>query len=247
LSLASEEETVKQKIVIGAIALLIVIAGVSVFLYNSIDEIVKGAIERFGTEITGTKVSVASVEISLKSGRGTIRGLKVHNPQGFSSDHALELGEITVEINVASLNKDPIIISEIRIQQPVVRAELDDKAKANVVVLKDHVEAYQAAAAREASSKRDSGYEKHFVIRSLDVEGGKIHADATRVGSEKRDIDLAPIHLADVGGSRGVTADVLGKTISNALFGQVSHTVADQLKIGITDKLKLEAKKVIGK
>jgi len=237
----------KRNLIIAAFALVIVIAGVAVFLYNSIDSIVASAIERFGTEITGTRVTVGSVDISLKSGRGTIRNLRVDNPDGFSSGHAVELGEITVDIQVASLNKDPIVIEEIRVKSPVISAELDERARSNVGVIKEHVDGYQTMAARPESAKQDSGYEKHFVIRSFTFEGGRVSADATRIGAEKREIDVPPVHLTDVGGSRGATPDVLGKAISKAIFGGVARVVAtDQLKAGVRGKLEDEAKKLLG-
>jgi uncharacterized protein involved in outer membrane biogenesis len=237
----------KRNLLIAAIVLVMVIAGVAVFLYNSIDSIVASAIERFGTDITGTRVTVGSVDISLKSGRGTIRNLRVDNPDGFSSGHAIELGEITVDIQVASLNKDPIVIEEIRVKSPVIRAELDERARSNVGIIKEHVEGYQTVAAKPESPKRDGGYEKHFVIRKFTFDGGKAEADATRIGSEKKEIDVPPVQLTDVGGSRGSTPDALGKTLSKAIFGQVTKSVRDQLEIGIKDKLELKAKQLLGK
>jgi hypothetical protein len=108
----------KKLLIIAAVVLLVVIVGVGVYLYNSIDTIVKAAIEKYGSEITGTKVSVGSVDISLKTGRGTIRDVEVHNPKGFSSGVVFRLGEITVDIDVASLNKDPVVVERVTILAP---------------------------------------------------------------------------------------------------------------------------------
>jgi uncharacterized protein involved in outer membrane biogenesis len=235
-----------RKLLIAAAVFLLVVAGVAVFLYNSIDSIVKTAIERFGSDITGTEVSVASVDISLKSGRGTIRGLRVDNPEGFSSHDALELGEVTLDIDVASLNKDPIVIEEIRVMAPAVRAELDEKARSNIGVIKDHAEGYQAGAAQPKTDKRDSGFEKHFVIRKVTFEEGKIAADATAVGQGEKDIDLPAVRLTDVGGSRGATPAAIGKTITRAFLGQVMDAVADELKAEARKKLEDEAQKKLG-
>ena len=100
---SAREGPVRKALIIGALALVAVIVGVGVFLYNSIDSIVKAGIEKYGSEITGTRVSVGSVDISLKSGRGTIRNVVVHNPKGFSSAHVFSLGEITVDLDVTAL------------------------------------------------------------------------------------------------------------------------------------------------
>ena len=236
----------KRKLLIAAIALLIVIAGVAVFLYNSIDPIVKSAIERFGSDITGTEVSVGSVDISLESGRGTIRGVKVGNPDGFSSHRAFALGEITVDIDVASLNKDPIVIEEIRILAPEVRGELDEKAEANLGVIREHVEAYKAGASQPPADKRDSGYEKHFVIRKLVFEQGRLEFDGTAAGMEEKRLDLAPLNLRDVGGARGATPAALGKAIADAFLTQTTRAVSAELKAEVRSRAEDEAKKKLG-
>ena len=236
----------KQKLLIAAIVLVGLIAGVAIFLYNSIDPIVKAAIERLGSDITGTKVTVGSVDISLKSGRGTIRGLKVDNPGGFSSHDALELGEITVDIDVASLNKDPIVIEEIRILAPAVRGELDAKARTNLGVLRDHVAAYRAGSAKSPEQKQDSGYEKRFAVRTLVFEQGRVDLDATAAGVEKKTIDLPALHLDDVGGARGATPAGLGKAIADAFLTQTTRAVSAELKAEVRSRAEDEAKKKLG-
>jgi hypothetical protein len=228
----------RQKLVIAAVALLIVIAGVAVYLYNSIDSIVKAAIERTGSEITGTGVSVGSVDISLRSGKGTIRHLRVRNPDGFSGDHAVEFGELTLDLDVGSLNRDPIVIEEIRVKAPVVNAEVDEKLATNVGIIRNHVQEYRAAAAPTATDKQDAGFEKHFVIRSFVIEEGVVKGDATRIGGEKREFPLPPVQLTDVGGSRGARPEVLGKAISAALFARVTHVVGEEMKATAAEKLK---------
>lgn len=235
----------RQKLIIAAVALVIVIAGVAVYLYNSIDSIVKNAIERSGTEITGTKVSVESVDISLRSGRGTIRNVRVENPGGFADEDAMQLGEITLDLDVASLNRDPIIIEEIRVRAPVVNAEVDEQLKANVVVIRDHVQKYQASAPRPAD-KQDAGYEKHFVIKSFVVEEGVVRGDATRVGSEKREFELPPLALTDVGGSRGARPEVIGKAIASALFARVTQVVGNEMKATAAEKIRSKVGEILG-
>lgn len=228
----------RKTLLIAAAALVIVIAGVAVYLYNSLDSIVKNAIERSGTEITGTRVSVGSVDISLRSGKGTIRDVRVRNPEGFSGGNAVELGDITLDLDVRSLKRDPIVIEEILVGAPVVNAEIDEKFVTNVGVIRDHVRKYQSTAHKPASGKEDAGFEKHFVIRSFVIEKGIVRGDATRIGSEKREFDLPPVRLSDVGGSRGSRPDALGKDISAALFSRVSQTVSNELKASATDKIK---------
>jgi hypothetical protein len=237
----------KQKLLIATGALLIVIAGLFVFLYNSIDSIVKNGIERFGTDVCGTRVTVGSVDISLKSGRGTIRDLRVANPDGFSRDSAVKFGETTIVVDINSLNRDPIVIQEIRVMAPAVNAEIDEKFATNVGNIRKHVEEYQTRSAQPASGKQDAGFEKHFVIRSFVVEKGVIKGDATRIGKDKQEFDMPPIELTDVGGSRGARPEALTKAISAALFARVTQVVSDNVKASATEKLKSKLGEILGK
>jgi hypothetical protein len=227
----------RKKLIIAAVVFVIAIAGVAVYFYNSIDSIVQNAIEKTGSEITGTRVSVGSVDISLRSGKGTIRDVRVHNPEGFSDNDAVTLAEITLDLDVGSLNRDPILIEEVRIIAPVVSAEVDEKLVTNVGVIREHVQDYRAARA-PASGKQDAGFEKHFTIRSFVMQEGAVHLDATRLGGEKREGVLPPVELANVGGDRGARPEALGKVISAAMFARVTQVARDQLTTSAAGKIK---------
>jgi hypothetical protein len=60
-----------------------------------------------GTEIVGTRVRVDSVDIELAAGRGTIRGVRVANPEGYSDADAISLAEIELAIDARSLREQP--------------------------------------------------------------------------------------------------------------------------------------------
>jgi uncharacterized protein involved in outer membrane biogenesis len=227
----------KRKLIVAALALLMVIVGIAVFLYNSIDSIVEAAIEREGSRVLGTQVSVGSVDISLKSGRGTIHGVSVSNPKGFSSKEMFTLGEITVDIDVKSLNRDPVVIDEITISAPKVRAEMNAQAQANVGVVKRAVDQYQSAPAPKGH-KEDSGFEKRFVIEKLVFEKGIVDVDATAMGVEATQLELLPVRLNRVGGSKGDSPDGIAKTVSRAFLDAVTDVVADEAKRRATDKAK---------
>jgi len=232
----------KQKLIIAVIAVLIVITGLFLYLYNNVDSIVKNGIERYGTDVCGTKVSVGSVDISLKSGRGTIRGLRVANPDGFSHDSVVELGDAIVAIDIGSINRDPIVITEIRVKSPLVSAEVDEKLGTNIGKIRGHVQQYQARAAKPAG-KQDAGFEKRIAIRSFVIELGTLKADATRVGREKGQWEMPSIELSNLGGERGVRPEAIAKVISVALFTRAEQVAAEHVKAAAVQQIKNEAQK----
>ena len=111
-----------MRIALGLIAAVAVVV-VAVLLYAaaSLDRLVKQGIETYGSRIVGAPVRVGSVEISLSSGRGTLRELSISNPDGFSSGEALRLGEITLDIQLSSLTQEPLVIQEVKILAPEVK------------------------------------------------------------------------------------------------------------------------------
>jgi hypothetical protein len=237
----------KQKLFIAAGVLLILIAGVFVYLYNSIDTIVKNGIERYGTDVCGTRVSVGSVDISLKSGKGTIHDLRVANPDGFSHNSVVQFGTATLALDIGSLNRDPIVIRELRVTAPVVNAEVDEKFGTNVGAIKRHVEQYEARSPRPASGKQDSGFEKRITIQSFVIEQGIIKGDATRVGSEKHEWDMPPVEISNLGGEHGVRPEAMAKVIATALFARAEQVASDHLKASAEEKIENKMKEILHK
>ena len=61
--------------------------------------------------------------LSPLNGKGSIRGLTLANPEGFSEGAALALGAIELELLVGSVFEDVIEIDLLRIAQPQIRYE----------------------------------------------------------------------------------------------------------------------------
>ena len=230
----------KRKLILAAIALLVVIDGIAVYLYHSIDSIVEAAIEKHGSRVLGTKVSVGSVDISLKSGRGTIRDVSVANPDGFSGGDMFTLDEVVVDIDVKSINRDPIVIDEITIAGPTVHAEMNAQAQTNILVVKNSVDAHRTGSAPR-ERKQDGGFEKRLIIEKFTFAEGTVDVDATAMGVEKVDVELPPLRLADVGGPNGATPDGIAKEVSRAFLDSVRDVVEKEVKRRATEKAKEKA------
>ncbi len=69
-------------IVVGALGALV--------LSFSIDGMVKSELEDTTAEMMNTSVEVDNVSISLFDGSGTISGITIHNPEGFSERPAVK-------------------------------------------------------------------------------------------------------------------------------------------------------------
>jgi hypothetical protein len=107
--------------IIGSLVALAVVAFLIVaFMLGSI---VKKGINHAGPKITQTSVVLEDAKISPFSGKGTLKGLTVGNPAGWTTPRAFYLGEISIDLVPGSLTKDHIVINSIVIDQPEITFE----------------------------------------------------------------------------------------------------------------------------
>jgi hypothetical protein len=218
-------------ILIGLGVLAVAIVAAVLWTAGNLNSLVRKGVERYGPRITGTDVRLAGVDLELREGRGTLRGLRIGNPDGFSNDDAIALGEITLDVDPGSLAKEPIVIETIRIAGPELLLELAKDGGVNLRSLQENVADYVP----EASAKPPP----RVAVRTLTVEGGKLAVDATAVGGKRSERDLGSFTLRDVGGAEGVPADRLGQEVLRALLRQA-------LERGAAEELKRRAKDALG-
>ncbi len=246
---------------IAIVGLLVVAAlGVGVFtLLRSLDAIVEAAIEKYGSEITGTTVRVASVEIILTDGRGTIRGLTIANPPGFSSGSAFSLGEITLDIEPNSVTENPVVIDEVRVLAPQVAYELDANLGSNIQTILDNIERHVGSGRSSSGGGGDGdatgnaqGPEVRLAVKRFTFEKGEVEADASAVGGETLKVELPPLGMRNLGGSRGAPPGDIGSEVLEAYTRVVVKTVGmqqakKQLDKVIDDRLEGEEGKAAKK
>jgi uncharacterized protein involved in outer membrane biogenesis len=194
---------------------------------------------------------VSGVDISLRDGRGSIKGLEVANPEGFAAREALSLENITVDLDIESLREEPIVIEEIRIQAPAINAEITKTGSSNIDELRRRIQAYSAGSAGERGDA--GGRTVRIRVERFLFEEGRIEVDASALGIEKRTIELPEMQLVDVGGASGAPPAEIAKMVLAALAGRVTSEIAgseiDRLvkeKLGgsAVDKVKDLLKKI---
>ena len=117
------------------VLLVIALAVVIYYVFYNLDAIVKAAIEKYGSEAVHTRVNVDKVKIELTKGKGTIQGLTIANPGGFSLPFVFSLGEITTKINIDKTSQDLIVIDLISIGAPEIFYEINAERLGNLNVI----------------------------------------------------------------------------------------------------------------
>jgi hypothetical protein len=200
-------------------------AAVTVFVVTNINGIVKSAIEHYGSAAAKTPVRVSSVSIKLTEGSGTIEGLTVANPRGFSSPHVLSLGSVSVRIEPRTVTSGVVVIDEVRITAPRVVYEMNDARVSNVDVLKKNIGSQGPSETKRSPGEKNAAKEKRLRIKRLIIEAARVDVRVAGLGEKPQTVTLQKIELTDIGGHEGATPEQAARQILSAIVGQVTNDV----------------------
>ena len=215
---------------LGAVAVAVLVA--MFFLYSSLNRVVEAAIEKVGSDLTQTTVVLDEVSISPSSGRGTLRGFRVTNPQGFNDSSAFAFDQATVVIDVSTLTDDPVVIEHLIIENPQVTYEIG-RDNDNISVLKENVDRYGTGAGAGLAVDDDS-QSPSFIIRDLQLTGGSVAITASGLEDSIVSSNLPDIRLENVGtqgnsaSPEEIVTQVLAK-LSTAVAGAVRNVDVEGL------------------
>jgi hypothetical protein len=232
----------KRLLVVLAIVVAVVVIGAVIFLFTGLDAAIKAVVESVGSDATQTAVRLESVHVGLTSGEGTLEGLTVANPKGYTAKYAFELGKIHVRIEPSSVASDVVVVPEILIDAPHVTVEVGTGGT-NVGILQDNVMKYGSSdKAHEPSAvekaKAPAGTERRYAVGDLRIRNVRIDVSASQLGTGSRGATIPEIRVRDIGGKKGATSGELATAILGALTRETLAAVGQSaLESGI-DKLK---------
>ncbi len=215
------------------LVILLLVAGGLFYLYQSLDGIVKAAIENYGSRAVGTAVTVQGVQISLRDGEGVITGLKVANPEGFDGPTALETGLIRIRVDGAAIRQRPLRVTQISVESAAINYQ-PRRGGGNLEVLKRNIESY-VSALKKGGAKADSEGQPKLVIQDLTVREASVDLQIP-VFKIRRTLKLPEIRLANLGESgSGIPPGEVARIIIDGILRQVLQSTRSDLK----DALKL--------
>lgn len=210
----------RTAVAVVAIA-LVVVAAAGAYLLWSLDARVARAIEAEGARIMGTPVRVDSVDIELAAGRGTIRGVHVANPEGYSSADVITLAQIELAIDARSLRESPFRITSVRVGDATVSFEIHEDGGSNIERITRHV----TSRSREPDPEPAGGGEPaRLAIGEFAFAGGEIFLE--RPNAERERVDLPDLALRDLGGAKGASGGEIGEQIARAFTRRVIAATA---------------------
>jgi len=244
-----------KKILIGFGVLILLLAAGAWFGFSNLDRFIRAAVEKYGTVAAQTEVKLDRVHLSLTSGEGSLGGLSVANPQGFSSNKAFNLGSVTVKVDVGSIRGNgPIVIQQIAIDKPQVSFELSNSGSTNLQTLEHNVQSYAAKAGGGNSggdgggASSGGGQGRKVIINDLIIRDGQISISQQSLGAKQLSIPLPTIHLTNIGKDSGGAspAQVAGKIIDSISSEATTASLAQLAKDKINGVLKAVPAGAIG-
>ena len=221
-----------KKILIGIAALLIVGAIALYLLVGNLDKILKGAIEGAGSELLGVPVTVASVELDLKSGMGQISGITIANPVGYKAANAFLMDTIRLGLDLSSLRKQPIVIRELNIQSPTVDLEVNEQGGSNMQTLLDNIKQNSAKtdekAAEEQPSQEETDTKEPVKLSFTKLAITGVTVNGVVPGQEPTQVVLPDIVKENVGGTEGLTPAQVGGVIIGDIAAQSLQAVVEK-------------------
>jgi hypothetical protein len=205
----------KFLIVVGCLVafLLVVFIALEFFLGS----IVKAGVNSFGPKITGTTVTLNGAHLSPLTGSGTLTGLAVGNPEGWTADNAFYLGEVHLSLQPFSIFGDHIVIDEIIIDQPEFVYETKI-VSSNIGDLMKHIEAFTGSDQGAAPAAKN-GKPLKFEVRHFKLTRGKV---TVGVGPSAVPLPMPPIELHDLGTKEGgITPGQLTTAVMKSVTGSI--------------------------
>lgn len=215
---------------------LAVVTVVTISLPLLCESFVRRAVEEIGPSLTGTRVQLQDVNLSLFSGQLVLKDLSIGNPPGYQAPTAVRVRAIRATIDWSSLLRRPLFIREIVIEGPEVTLE-GSPTRNNLTALRDHMQTATNGASSGRISKRERPSKQEqsatVIVKTLRIVETRVNV-SLRTGSLEttvRGISLREITLRDLGGANhatsvgDITAQILG-TLTAEVTGAVTKSGA---------------------
>lgn len=209
-----------NKLLLGLIAAILLTVAAGVYMWNNLDGLLQTVIQNHGSKVLTTKIQVADIRTDRQRGRGSIAGIEVANPPGFSETNIIQLGKITFRVNTEKTSITPIVLNEVVIRGADAVYEINDAGISNADTLKRQIHAQRYQKSENRSPLK-------FIIRKLVVETSMARLRTPATGKESKRIRLPKIMMHDVGNSdAGVSAGEIMRQLTVRILGNMSNAVA---------------------
>jgi len=228
------------KIVGGIILGLVVIVGGVLFVgLSNLNALIKTNIETVGSELTGTTVTLAEVDVVITEGHGALHRLVVANPAGYNSPYAFSMNSISLDIDPRSITEPVIVIKNITIDGASIIAEQKSLSENNLQTILDQLKSNGGS--NSASPEEGEGNpDVRFMVEQFNFTNAKAQIISPQYG--EKELSMPAIKLRDIGDkAAGLTSEQLTQALIKPIIAsakaQVSGIIKAKAQAKLTEKL----------
>jgi uncharacterized protein involved in outer membrane biogenesis len=191
--------------------LLVAYVGTQFFLGS----VVKAGVNKVGPRITQSKVELASASLSPLSGAGTLVGLSVGNPAGWTNGNALSVGRVHFVVEPLSILHDTVVINELTVEQAEFSYETH-LVSSNIGDLMNNIE---ASVGNKTDAPVKDAKPRKYIVRHFRLDRAKV---TVGVGSAAIPLAVPQIDLTNLGVAEG---GLTSGQLAFALLRQVTPNI----------------------
>jgi hypothetical protein len=219
-----------KKLAILIVGIIIVLGAALLFLGANLDTLIRKGVEQYGTMATKAPTTLDKVELSISTGKGTLHGFKLGNPEGFSSSTAMSFNLVSLQIDPQQITgTGPVTIKEIIVDAPAITYEAKKDGSSNLQQIQTNIQTFANNLSKQASPVQNTEQGKEpatvkeesrkIVVEHLLITNGSVKiSHELLAGKDIVDAKLPTIEMRDIGkNSAGVTAAQLTQTILQKL------------------------------
>lgn len=212
----------KVLLILGLSVAILLLAGYFVAAYF-LGGVVKSGVNNLGPRLTQSPVTLDGATISPFSGTGTLTGLTVGNPAGWSPGPAMQVGKMHLQLEPRSAFGDVIVIDELTIDEPAFNYETK-LVSSNIQDLLKNIQAYAGGGQADPAKE---GPPKKFIVKKLRFTNGK--ATVIAAGASLP-VPLPEIALDNLGVAEGgITANQLALIVMRDVVSKIAAAAATAL------------------
>jgi hypothetical protein len=216
----------KILIIVAVLVLGVVIAG-----WLTIDSLAKTAIMNAGSQALGVDTRVDSVSLHLFRGEALVSGIVISNPKGCTTPHLMKTGSLEAAVDIGSLFKDTVVISKFEIDGLDINIEQPKLGATNVTTLLDNIKA--SGGSKPEEKKEASG--RKFKIDRIAVRNVVAHIQVLPFGGKSTVVDVKVPEIKMDNVTSDNAAGVAMPELMRRLIPAILMAVVDKAKGVIPD------------
>ncbi|WP_339631511.1 hypothetical protein [uncultured Sneathiella sp.] len=227
----------RRGLTIAMIGIVLLFCAAIIVVYVSIGSVITSSVEKYGSAMTQTSVTLTEAEFSPTTGEATLLNLKVESPVPFTAQPALLAPRIEIQIDPHTIGQETIVIKRLMVEAPEITYEII-KSGDNLRKIRDHIKDAVSAEQRGQFPLDRKGSPKKIIIDDLYIQNGVVIVQAENLTGNRETALLEDIHLENVGqAENGLEAAALIEEIYASVL-QATTLAALSTDLNLSDQMR---------